>query len=160
MTNANPVVTPALTRHDDDEDDCEASTEEHRILRRVVGKTSLSPRTVWRGPRQNLQRQICSRSTSAIGVWQAEEVCNAFVIWMSALCGCRQKLLPNVFESARYQGPRTLPTQTPNLQTDVRSSSVVRVCELHRSRNSVVVQSRDRFDCVQCLCATHAPRAT
>ena len=46
MTNANPVVTLALARNDDDEDKDKASTEEHRILRRVVGKSQfLAPRT-------------------------------------------------------------------------------------------------------------------
>ena len=39
MTSANPVVTPALARDVvDDEDEDEANSEEHRILRRVVGK--------------------------------------------------------------------------------------------------------------------------
>ena len=86
--------------------------------------------------------------------WQTEKVCDAFVIWMSASCSCRQ--LPNVIESARYRDSTTLPAQTPNLQTDVRTRSVVCVWELHRSRNSFVIQSRDNFDFVPCLCVTLA----
>ena len=92
-------------------------------------------------------------STGARGL-ASREVCNAFVIWMCASWGCRQTLPPNVFESVRYRGPRTLPTQIPNLQTDVRSSSVVRVWVLHRSRNSFAIQSRDDFDFVSCLRVT------
>ena len=42
MQNAKSVVTPALSRNDDnDEGDEEASVEEHRILRRIVGKMSV-----------------------------------------------------------------------------------------------------------------------
>ena len=45
MKNAKPVVTLALARNDDDEDEEEASTEAHRILRRIVGKSQfLAPR--------------------------------------------------------------------------------------------------------------------
>ena len=44
MKNAKPVVAPALARNDDDEDE-EASTEEHRTLQRIVGKSQfLAPR--------------------------------------------------------------------------------------------------------------------
>ena len=59
-------------------------------------------------------------------------------------------------------GARTLPTQTSNLQTDVRSSSVVCVWDLHRSRNSFVIQFRDKFVFVPCLCVTptHTRAAT
>ena len=39
MQNAEPVVTPALNRDDDDDESEEASAEEHRNLRRIVGKT-------------------------------------------------------------------------------------------------------------------------
>ena len=42
-----------------------------------------------------------SDSTGALGV-EAEEACNAFVTWVCDSCGCRQKLPPNVFVSARY----------------------------------------------------------
>ena len=38
MQNAKPVVTPAFHRNDDDDEDVEASAEEHRSLRRIVGK--------------------------------------------------------------------------------------------------------------------------
>ena len=46
MQNAKSVVTPALSRNDDDDEgDEEASVEEHRILRRIVGKSQfLVPR--------------------------------------------------------------------------------------------------------------------
>ena len=39
MTNANPVATSALARDDGNEDEDEASVEEHRIFRRVGGKS-------------------------------------------------------------------------------------------------------------------------
>ena len=63
MQNAKSVVTPALSRNDDDDEgDEEASVEEHRILRRIVGKSQfLVPRrpdiafAVWRGLWRNLQ---------------------------------------------------------------------------------------------------------
>ena len=39
------MVTPALNRNDDDDDEEEASALEHRILRRIVGKSQfLAPR--------------------------------------------------------------------------------------------------------------------
>ena len=38
--------------------------------------------------------------------WQADKAYNAFVIWMFSSCSCRQKLLPNVGESARYKDTR------------------------------------------------------
>ena len=39
------VVTPAVNRNDDDDEAEEASAEEHRILRRIVGKSQfLAPR--------------------------------------------------------------------------------------------------------------------
>ena len=45
MKNAKLVVTPTLARNDYDEDEEEASTEKHRILRRIVGKSQfLAPR--------------------------------------------------------------------------------------------------------------------
>ena len=45
MKNAKLVVTPTLARNDDDEDEEEAGTEKHRILRRIVGKSQfLAPR--------------------------------------------------------------------------------------------------------------------
>ena len=37
MKNAKSVVTPAFARNDHDEDEEEASTKEHRILRRILG---------------------------------------------------------------------------------------------------------------------------
>ena len=43
IQNAKPVVTPAVNRNDDDESE-EASAEEHRSLRRIVGKSQLAPR--------------------------------------------------------------------------------------------------------------------
>ena len=43
--DAKPVVTPAVNRNDDDGEDEEVSAEEHRILRRIVGKSQfLAPR--------------------------------------------------------------------------------------------------------------------
>ena len=39
MQNAKPVVTPAVNRNDDDDESEEASAEEHRSLRRIVGKS-------------------------------------------------------------------------------------------------------------------------
>ena len=43
--NAKPVATPAVNRNDDDDESEEASAEEHRILRRIVGKSQfLAPR--------------------------------------------------------------------------------------------------------------------
>ena len=69
MTSVNPVVTPALGRNDDDEHEHEANTDEHQILRRVLGKSQfLAPRRLdvafatnrlersW----QNLQKQTSS----------------------------------------------------------------------------------------------------
>ena len=45
MQNAKPVVTPAVNRNDDDDESEEASAEEHRSLRRIVGKSQfLAPR--------------------------------------------------------------------------------------------------------------------
>ena len=45
MTDATPVVTPAVNRNDDDDEEEEVSAEEHRILRRIVGKSQfLAPR--------------------------------------------------------------------------------------------------------------------
>ena len=46
MKDAKPVVTPAVNRNDDDDDESEeASAEEHRSLRRIVGKSQfLAPR--------------------------------------------------------------------------------------------------------------------
>ena len=45
MTNANPVVTSVLARDDGNEDEDEASTEEYRTLRPVVGKSEfIAPR--------------------------------------------------------------------------------------------------------------------
>ena len=44
MQNVKPVVTPAVNRNDDDESE-EASAEEHRSLRRIVGESQfLAPR--------------------------------------------------------------------------------------------------------------------
>ena len=51
---------------------------------------------------------------------------NALFVWTAVSCGCRQRLQLDVFKSAMYLGPRTWPTETPNLQTDVRSNSVAR----------------------------------
>ena len=43
--NAKLVVTPAVNRNDDDDEPEEASAEEHRSLRRIVGKSRfLAPR--------------------------------------------------------------------------------------------------------------------
>ena len=43
--DAKPVVTPAVNRNDDDDEVEEASAEEHRTLRRIVGKSQfLAPR--------------------------------------------------------------------------------------------------------------------
>ena len=53
MQNAKPVVTLAVNRNDDDDESEEASAEEHRSLRRIVGKSHLL-RTVWRGLWQDL----------------------------------------------------------------------------------------------------------
>ena len=39
--------------------------------------------------------------------------------------GCKQRLPPSVFETAKYQVLRTWLTLTPNLQTEVRSTSSV-----------------------------------
>ena len=39
MKDANPVVTPALARNDDDANANERTPEEQRILRRVAGKS-------------------------------------------------------------------------------------------------------------------------
>ena len=45
MQNAKPVVTPAVNRNDNDDESEEASAEEHRSLRRIVGKSQfLAPR--------------------------------------------------------------------------------------------------------------------
>ena len=45
IKNAKPVVTPAVNRNDDDDESEEASAEEHRSLRRIVGKSQfLAPR--------------------------------------------------------------------------------------------------------------------
>ena len=45
MQNAKPVVTPAVNRNDDDDESEVASAEEHRSLRRIVGKSQfLAPR--------------------------------------------------------------------------------------------------------------------
>ena len=45
MQNAKLVVTPAVNRNDDDDESEEASAEEHRSLRRIVGKSQfLAPR--------------------------------------------------------------------------------------------------------------------
>ena len=45
MKNAKPVVSLALARNDDDGKEEEPSTEEHRTLRRIVGKSQfLAPR--------------------------------------------------------------------------------------------------------------------
>ena len=45
MQNAKPVVTPAVNRNDDDDESEEASAEEHRSLRCIVGKGQfLAPR--------------------------------------------------------------------------------------------------------------------
>ena len=45
MMSAKPVVTPALACNDDDKDEQAASTEEHRTLRRSVGRSQfLAPR--------------------------------------------------------------------------------------------------------------------
>ena len=41
MTSASPVVPLALGRNDDDQGEREGKTEEHRILRRVLGTSSL-----------------------------------------------------------------------------------------------------------------------
>ena len=86
--------------------------------------------------------------------WQAEKVCSAFVIWMCASCGCRQKVLPNVCESARYLGPRTLPTQTPNLQTGVRTSSVVLIFGCYTDPDCMPRHG----GCVASCCVSRPPR--
>ena len=44
MKNAKPVVTPAVNRNDDDGQSEEASAEEHRSLRRIVGKSQFLAR--------------------------------------------------------------------------------------------------------------------
>ena len=45
MQNAKLLVTPAVNRNDDDDESEEASAEEHRSLRRIVGKSQfLAPR--------------------------------------------------------------------------------------------------------------------
>ena len=80
MTSANLVVTPALARNDDDEDNEEASTTEHRILRRFVDKSQLvfwlhagqtvhSPRTVWPAPWQNFENQISLPRNFSYGIF-------------------------------------------------------------------------------------------
>ena len=45
VQSAEPVVTPAVNRNDDDDEDEAANAEEHRSLRRIVGKSQfLAPR--------------------------------------------------------------------------------------------------------------------
>ena len=41
MQNAKPVVIPPVNRNDDDDESEEASAEEHRSLRRIVGKSQV-----------------------------------------------------------------------------------------------------------------------
>ena len=77
--------------------------------------------------------------------WQAEEVCNGSVIWTCDFCVCKKRPPARTFESARCLVRRTLPTLTPNLQTNVRSSSVDRRWASQRSRNSFVMQSCNMF---------------
>ena len=78
-------------------------------------------------------------------MWQAEEVCNGYVIWTCDFCGCRRKPPARTFESARCLVLRTWLTLIPNLQTNVRSSSADQRWASQRSRNSSVMQFCNKF---------------
>ena len=72
---------------------------------------------------QHVSIHLRSDSTSAIGV-ASRKGFNASVIWTCDFSGCKQRLLPSVFVSAKCPVLRTWLMLTPNLQTDARSNSV------------------------------------
>ena len=76
--SAKLVVTPVLARNNDDEGEKEASTEEHRIMRRTVGKNQFqvpsltlhSPRTSGEVLGKTLKiRHHCVETSLARSVW-------------------------------------------------------------------------------------------